>query len=56
MRDDFLTLDWADNHRTLSHDLHDLIDATRAGFTRLVAIRFAAPWRITRIARSRRCA
>jgi hypothetical protein len=45
MRDDFLSADWAAEHGRLSSDIHKLIRRIAAGYTRLCARQFSAPWR-----------
>jgi hypothetical protein len=44
MHDDFESATWADNHASLSNAIHKLIADIMAGFTRLNAIQFDAPW------------
>ena len=45
MRDDFLTRDWAGEHRRMAVSIDKLVHSILHGFERLHAIRFDAPWR-----------
>lgn len=45
MRDDYLTSDWAAEHRRASGFFHKLASAFLQGIERLNARQFDAPWR-----------
>ncbi|WP_304561384.1 hypothetical protein [Sphingomonas immobilis] len=45
MHDDFESAAWAANHSRFSGSIHKLVADIMAGFTRLNAIQFDAPWR-----------
>lgn len=45
MHNDFDSRQWAENHETMSAGIDRLIALIAAGFERLVAISYAAPWK-----------
>jgi hypothetical protein len=53
MHDDFESAAWSEHHARLSGSIHKLAADIMAGFTRLNAIQFDAPWR--RDAKTREC-
>ncbi|WP_375288112.1 hypothetical protein [Sphingomonas sp.] len=45
MRDDFLSADWAREHRKTGRDFHKVLKHIARAWVRLSAIQFDAPWR-----------